>query len=159
MTAFFKRLTLLALLLVGSAGCAPILYQHGYVLERGQTQVTPEPSVDTKETVLSEYGEPSVIGTFDPNVWYYISSNEETRAFLAPQTQRRNVVAVRFRDDGFVDGVDLYTLEHGAEIALVSRETPTRGKTLSFLEQLLGNVGRLPTDPAAGGGPGGPGGP
>ncbi len=149
------RIFLILGVLALSAACAPINYQHGYLLERGQTQVAPTPSVDTLETVLAEYGEPSVIGTFDPNVWYYISSREETRAFLAPQTQGRNVVAIRFGDDGLVQNVDLYTMEHGVEISLVARETPTRGKTLSFLEQLLGNVGRLPSDPAAGG-PGGP---
>jgi hypothetical protein len=30
-------------------------------------------------------------------------------------------------------------------VNLVSRVTPTRGKELNFWEQLLGNVGQLPT--------------
>ena len=138
-----------------SCACSPIRSNHGYILERGQTQVAPEPMVDTQVSVLAEYGEPSLLGTFDQNVWYYVSSREQVRAFMAPQTQARNVVAVHFSPDGVVQSVDLFTLEHGAEIALVSRETPTRGKTLTFLEQLLGNVGRLPTDPGQQG-PGAP---
>jgi len=148
------RIPLLILVLVAAAACSPIRANHGYVLERGQTELAPEPRVDDQESVLARYGEPSLLSTFNDNVWYYISSAEQTRAFMAPQTQNRQVVAVRFDEAGVVDAVELYTLEHGAEIALVSRETPTRGKTLSFLEQLLGNVGRLPTDQQ--GGPGAP---
>ena len=53
---------------------------------------------------------------------------------------------------------DLYD---GRRVAIVDRQTPTRGRELSLLEQLLGNIGRLPADSFTGeenlpGGAGGP---
>jgi len=45
--------------------------------------------------------------------------------------------------------VNAYTLRDGKVFAYNTRETPTRGRELSILEQLLGNVGRggmLPRD-------------
>ena len=41
-----------------------------------------------------------------------------------------------------VHGCDLFTLRDGKVIAFNGRETPTRGRELSVLEQLLGTVGR-----------------
>ena len=138
------------------AGCTSIRSYHGYVPEttnQGET-FEPEVGVDTRATLLTELGEPSTIGTFDRDVWYYISSRLQQRAFLKEETTWRNVKVIRFDPQGVVASIEEYNLEDGQEIASVARKTPTRGKELSFLEQLLGNVGRLPTEP----GPGGPGG-
>jgi CO/xanthine dehydrogenase Mo-binding subunit len=56
---------------------------------------------------------------------------------------------VAHRDGGVVtdDGTwraypELLGLADGEQIAMNSRETPTRGRALTVLEQLLGNVGR-----------------
>ena len=48
-----------------------------------------------------------------------------------------------------MESVNNYTLKDGKVIAFNGRETPTRGRELTILEQLLGNVGRgsmLPRD-------------
>ena len=83
-------------------------------------------------------------GTFDTNAWYYMTSQERSRAFFRPKTTIREVVAFKFDDSGSVTDVQTYTLADGMNIKMVSRETPTRGKELTFWEQLLGNVGQLP---------------
>lgn len=142
----FSRLSigLLALAAAAAQGCVSVRSSHGYVLERGETELTARPGIDTKESVLAKYGEPSMIGTFDPNSWYYMASTEQSRAFFKPETTSRRIVAFRFDEEGFVKNVEDYTLEDGMEINLVSRVTPTRGKELTFWEQLLGNVGQLP---------------
>ncbi len=124
--------------------CVSVRSNHGYVLERDQTELTAEAGLDSKESVLAKYGEPSMIGTFDRNAWYYLNSTDTTRAFFHSKTKRRTVVAFRFDDEGVVEEVKSYTLDDGEAIKLVSRATPTRGKELNFWEQLLGNVGQLP---------------
>ncbi len=148
------RLLVLSLLAfsAGLSGCVSVRSSHGYVLERGEAALTAKVGVDTKESVLAKYGEPSLIGTFDPNAWYYLRSEDQARAFFKPKVSDRTVVAFRFDGEGMVSAVDRIDFEEGLDVKLVSRETPTRGKELSFWEQLLGNVGQLPAG-AVGGGP------
>jgi outer membrane protein assembly factor BamE (lipoprotein component of BamABCDE complex) len=101
-------------------------------------------------------------GTFDENTGFYVSATRESLAYLRPVTRDRRIVAIRFNDEtGMVTDVVEYTLEDGRMVDYVSRETPTRGRELSLLEQLLGNIGRLPGQQFGGeenlpGGAGGP---
>lgn len=125
--------------------CVSIRSNHGYVLERGQTELKSEAGLDTKESILAKYGEPSMIGTFNRNAWYYLNSSDQTRAFFNAKTTARFVVAFHFDEEGVVTSQEQFSLADGNKIKLVSRETPTRGKELNFWEQLLGNVGQLPT--------------
>jgi len=136
-------------------GCLSVRSSHGYILERGEGELSARPGIDTKESVLARYGEPSMIGTFDPNSWYYLAATDAARAFFKPKTRTRAVVAFYFEDDGHVKEVKTIDLKDGMDVRLASRVTPTRGKELGFWEQLLGNVGALPpmtdgTDPTTG---------
>ncbi|GJL94933.1 MAG: SmpA/OmlA family lipoprotein [Hyphococcus sp.] len=124
--------------------CVSVRSYHGYALERGQDELIGEAGLDTKESVLAKFGEPSLIGTFDRNAWYYMNSADETRAFFKPTTKARSVVAFYFDPEGVLKEMDEFDLADGGDIKLVSRATPTRGRELNFWEQLLGNVGRLP---------------
>ncbi|HPE31258.1 MAG TPA: hypothetical protein PLV61_08695, partial [Parvularculaceae bacterium] len=54
------------------------------------------------------------------------------------------IIAFQFDDEGVVKNVGFYDLSDGMDVSMVSRVTPTRGKELTFWEQLLGNVGQLP---------------
>ena len=139
--------------------CVSVRSNHGYVLERGQTELTAEVGLDTKESILAKYGEPSLIGTFDRNAWYYLNSMDAARAFFRPKTQRRAIIAFYFDENGAVNAVDELDLSDGDDIKMIARVTPTRGKELNFWEQLLGNVGQLPAALGDGQNPGGPGGP
>lgn len=144
-----RGLDMLRVLLIFAAvlsiqACVSVRSNHGYVLERGQTELVAEPGLDSKESILAKYGEPSMIGAFDPNVWYYLNSSDTTRAFFHAKTQARVVIAFRFDGESLVSAVEKYDLSDSEKVKLVSRATPTRGKELNFWEQLLGNVGQLP---------------
>ena len=143
----------LSIVAISASGCVSVRSSHGYVLERGETELTAKPGLDTKESVLAKYGEPSIIGTFDPNAWYYVASRLQSRAFFRPETTSREVVAFHFNNEGFVETVDKFELEDGVDVKTVSRTTPARGKELGFWEQVFGTVGQLP---AGGLGPQGP---
>lgn len=131
-------------ILASLSGCVSYRSAHGYVLERGETELTAKTGVDTKESVLAKYGEPSMIGTFDRNRWYYLSSLDASRAFFKPRVTARTVIEFQFDDAGKVAAVNEIGLADGVDVKMASRETPTRGKELGFWEQLLGNVGQLP---------------
>ena len=138
------RVLLSIICVLALQACVSVRSNHGYVLERGQTELKAEPGLDTKESILAKYGEPSMIGTFDRDAWYYLFSADQTRAFFHAKTNTRYVVAFRFDEEGTVTEQSEFDLSDGKKINLVSRETPTRGKELNFWEQLLGNVGQLP---------------
>lgn len=138
------RFVLLAFSILSLQACVSVRTSHGYVLEADQSALSAKPGFDTKDSILAKYGEPSMIGTFDRDAWYYLFSTDQTRAFFKPKTTSRTVVAMHFDKEGQVDNYDTYTLADGEDIHLVQRETPTRGKELNFWEQLLGNVGALP---------------
>jgi len=94
--------------------------------------------------------------------WYYMSAVRQRLAYLRPITEERQITAVVFNDDGQVQAVAEYGLKDGNIVNFIGRETPTRGRELSVLEQIFGTIGRLPTDsltgnrqtPGGGGGPG-----
>lgn len=138
------RILLFACCLLSLQACVSVRSSHGYILEADQSSLTAEPGFDTKDSILAKYGEPSMVGTFDRDAWYYLYSTDQTRAFFKPKTQTRSVVAIHFDNDGGVSEYETYSLADGEDIRLVQRETPTRGKELNFWEQLLGNVGALP---------------
>ncbi len=138
------RSLLLVLAVLTLPACVSVRSSHGYVLEADQSELTAKIGYDTKDSILAKYGEPSMIGVFDRNAWYYLHSTDQTRAFFKPKTKTRNVIAIHFDDDGGVDDFETYDLADGENIRLVQRATPTRGRELNFWEQLLGNVGALP---------------
>lgn len=140
----FVRVLAFAAALAALSGCVSNRSAHGYVLERGETGLSALVGVDSKDSVLAKYGEPSLIGTFDRNAWYYVSALDASRAFFRPKTTARSVVAFHFDEAGLVKEVKTVDLADAVDVKVASRTTPTRGKELGFWEQLLGNVGQLP---------------
>jgi outer membrane protein assembly factor BamE (lipoprotein component of BamABCDE complex) len=143
------------------SACAPIRTTSGYQAIEHQPKDM-KVGVDTKSTVLDLLGSPSAQSTFDTNTWYYISQNTATVGYHTPHITKRAVTAITFdKESEKVAKIDTYSLKDGKVLAYNIRETPTRGRELSALEQLLGTVGRgalLPDqDPGPGQRPGAPG--
>ena len=106
------------------SGCVSVRQSHGYVLERGETEVNARVGLDTKESVLAKYGEPSMVGTFDADVWYYLASLDQTRAFFRPRVKSREIVAFRFSDDGVVEEIDEARSRVKVAVSIFGRATP-----------------------------------
>ena len=151
----------IAVCAVALGACNPILRSHGYRYTLGE-EPNIQPEIDNTQTVVAQLGNPSTRGVFEENIWYYISDTRETMAYLRPATRDRRILAIRFDEEtGVVDEVAEYDLDDGRVVRYAARETPTRGRELTLLEQLLGNVGRLPSEQFGGeenlpGGAGGP---
>lgn len=130
-----------AALMGALTACAPIVSSHGFTAINA-TPAEVKVAEDTKSTVLERLGSPSAVSTFDPNTWFYMSQSVQRLAFHRPRVTKRDVVAVSFDEAEKVKSVNTYTLSDGKVIAWNGRETPTRGRQLTILEQLLGTVGR-----------------
>ena len=135
----FLILALAAVLMAG--GCADQVSTHGHVL-RTATVEDVRPGVATQQDVRAVLGSPTSTAAFDPNVWYYISQVKVRQAFFKPDTVQQQVLVLHF-DSGVVDRIGVLDEANSEEVTLVARETPTAGHKLTFLEQLLGNVGRF----------------
>ena len=130
-----------ALAAVLLAGCEPIVHQQGHVRDAAVLAQI-EPGVQTREDVARLLGTPSAVGTFDDKRWYYISRRTETEAFYAPELVDQDITEIAFDENGVVAEVTSLSLADARAIEPVEEESPTRGRELSFFEQIFGNIGR-----------------
>jgi outer membrane protein assembly factor BamE (lipoprotein component of BamABCDE complex) len=102
-----------------------------------------QPGTTTKEQVVKILGSPSSASTFDDDVWYYISRKTKQIAFLSASVLDQQVYIVDFDAKGVVKDVGHKTLADGENITPAPGATPAPGRELSFMEQLIGNIGRF----------------
>lgn len=133
-----------AIVLAGlaTACVSPSRDYHGYIADEAQPTEM-EPGVDTRSTVLAKLGSPSTESVFDESTWFYMSFTTSRFAFFKPKTVRRQITAIRFGEDDKVEDVLQYDLQDGKVINYAVRETPTLGRRMSLLEQILGSVGAV----------------
>jgi outer membrane protein assembly factor BamE (lipoprotein component of BamABCDE complex) len=131
------RLAVLTLAVAGTlVACTPVINQRGYLPDPAAEHAI-KTGTDTKTTVQQHLGDPSTTATFGGDGWYYISTLEKQIAFFTPRIESRTILAVYFDKEGKVASVKHFGLKDGHVIAFESRETPTRGRELTFLQQLL----------------------
>ena len=137
------------------AGCAATVEQRGNLPPRDELAEI-HPGKTTKDQVVKILGTPSSVGVFNDRSWYYISRRTKQMAFFDPSVLDQQVYVVDFNDNGVVKAVDHKTLKDGQEITPVARTTPAPGRELTFLEQLIGNLGKFNGggggEPSSGGG-------
>jgi len=141
------------------AGCAPSVEQRGN-LPNPEKIAEIHAGNTTKDEVVKILGTPSSVSIFgNDKSWYYISRRTAQTAFFEPDVLDQQVYIVNFDDQGVVRTVDHRALEDGKEITPVARATPAPGRELSFLEQLIGNLGKFNGAGPSSGGSGGGGAP
>jgi outer membrane protein assembly factor BamE (lipoprotein component of BamABCDE complex) len=143
-----RTAALLATALALSACSSVASYQGYQAIDQRPADV--KVGADTRSTVLAKLGSPTTTSTFDKDVWFYMSQIRTQTSFYNPKVIKRDVVAISFdHDTEQVKSVNTYTLQDGRVIAYNKRETPTRGREMTVLEQLVGSIGSgsiLPPD-------------
>lgn len=113
------------------------------------------PGTSTKKDVEALIGSPTSKGTFDDR-WIYISQQTHVRVGRLPGVDKQDVLVLAFDQNGVLQSVQQHGMKDANSIAMVDRTTPSPGSEASFMQMLLGNIGRFnPT--GVGGGPSGPG--
>ncbi|HUU24446.1 MAG TPA: outer membrane protein assembly factor BamE [Methyloceanibacter sp.] len=134
-------LPVLAALLLGAApmaGCGAQIDRHGHVfIDVDLDQIRPGMSKEQVKTVL---GSPDTTSTIGGDAYYYISTTTKTVAFLKPREIDRQVVAVYFDGTESVRQVAHYGMKDGIVVDYYKGETPARGKDLTLVEQIFGNI-------------------
>lgn len=129
-------------LVAAVAACAPVVRQHGYVPaehEMAQIQI----GKDTRDSVAAKIGRPSAQGLLNDVGWFYVQSRFQHLGPVAPKEISREVLVVNFSPAGVVSNIGRYGIEDGRVVELSRRVTESNIKGVTFIGQLLGNVGRI----------------
>lgn len=124
------------------SACAPTVDQHGNLPEPDRLGEI-HPGSTTRDQVTKILGTPSSTGVFNDKSWYYISRKTKQVAFFSPDVLDQQVYVVNFDGNGVVRSVDHKDLQDGRPIEPAPGATPAPGRELTFLEQVLGNLGRF----------------
>ncbi len=126
---------------VALAACSATYRNHGYAPTE---QELAEISVgESRDSVAEKIGQPTAAGVVNETGWYYVESRFESYAYRAPQEIERQVVAITFDRGGRVRNIERFGLQDGEVIALNRRVTDSNIEGVSFIRQLLGNLGRV----------------
>lgn len=143
--AIRNRLLAVAAIAVSTAvlgGCISEVDQRGNLPEKDRlTEI--HPGTTTRDQVAKILGTPSSTSVFDNNSWYYISRKTKKLAFLDPDTIDQQVYVVNFDPNGVVKSIERKGLRDARNITPAPGATPAPGRELTFLEQVLGNIGRF----------------
>ena len=139
MKLIYTNFLVFSMLLISA--CTTIDQKHGAELRPANVdRITPS---STKADVRKALGSPSTTSAFGEETWYYISNQTERGIFSDGELEEQNVLAVSFSQSGVIQNVELYGREDSKQFAFSDRITPTAGRELTVIEQLLGNVGRF----------------
>jgi outer membrane protein assembly factor BamE (lipoprotein component of BamABCDE complex) len=149
-----------ALLLVLLAGCDLPAFLSFPLQVRGSKVDADQvkelvPGTTTRQDVTSLLGSPTAKATFDDNTWIYISQLTKPIIGGTQAVEDQHVLVLTFDQGGILRNIDTKSRDDSKSVTVVSRTTPSPGSEASFLQQLLGNVGKfspLPTNTGTGSG-------
>lgn len=124
------------------SACSPDVAQRGVMPDIDKV-ASIRPSETTKQEVERALGSPSSINMFGEETWLYVGETTERIAFLERKVQERSVLIVTFDKNGIVTDIQAHGLDASRDIKPIERTTPTVGKDLTVIEQLLGNLNRI----------------
>ena len=136
------RLILAGVLALVVAACSATFTNHGYVPPAEDLEMI-VPGVDTRASVEETIGQPSTAGVMSDGTWFYIASRQRQFAYRAPAVVEREIVAISFDDAGTVQNIRELGLEDGEVVRFSRRVTESNIQEMTFLRQLIGNIGQV----------------
>jgi outer membrane protein assembly factor BamE (lipoprotein component of BamABCDE complex) len=147
---------------LGLGGCslfAPPVQQHGIKVDADDLQQLVI-GTSTRDDVAAALGSPTMKASFDENTWIYISERTYLRVGQKPGMEDLQVVTVSFDDKGVLRGIRHLGEADSQPVTMTAGRTDSPGTEASFMQQLLGNIGKFTpglgaTDTPGGVGPAG----
>ena len=140
----FRPVTALLALCLSLTACSlfvPPLQTRGNKVDPDQLKEL-VPGTSSKADVTSLIGSPTQKATFDENTWLYITETTRPRVGRTLGVLDQHVVALTFDDRGILTGVKQYGMADARPVAVATQTTPSPGTEASFMQQLIGNIGR-----------------
>ncbi len=101
------------------------------------------PGTSTRADAISLIGSPTARATFDDNRWIYVTQVTSTRIGRTPGVTEQKVLVLNFESNGTLKSIQHLDDNDAKQIAMAPGATPSPGSEASFMQQLLGNVGRF----------------
>ncbi len=142
----FGRLLALSMGLspIAVSGCAvfsPLPTDRGQMVEK-QDYDKLIPGTTTRADVTALIGSPTAKATFDDNTWFYIGEITAPVPLAHPKIEQQQVLVLNFDQGGVLRSLRRLDKSNAHNVAMVGRTTPSPGSDSTFMQQLIGNVGR-----------------
>jgi outer membrane protein assembly factor BamE (lipoprotein component of BamABCDE complex) len=137
-----------ALVLLPLTGCglpnifAPSHLRRGSLMDEDAIKQL-VPGISNRADATSVLGSPTAHATFDDNTWIYYSAVTSTRIGRTPGISDQRVLVLKFDSGGTLRALTRLHDGDFKEVAMAPGATPSPGSEASFMQQLLGNVGRF----------------
>ena len=122
--------------------CTAIYRNHGYTpsdVSLSKILI----GIDTPTSIQEALGSPTISDLTENNSIYFISSRWKHYGISQPKPILRQIVAIKFDTSNLLANVSRYELSDGKVVVISRRVTAGGAKEISFIKQLMGNVGRL----------------
>ncbi len=141
------RLVPLLVILIASGGLVGCQYFQANRQTRGN-MVDPidygqlVPGTSTRADVTSLIGSPTTRAMFDDNTWIYVGMQTQPTIGGFPHINKQQVMVLTFNNNGTLQSIHRATKKDSVLVAMDGRVTPSPGSEATFLQQVIGNVGR-----------------
>jgi outer membrane protein assembly factor BamE (lipoprotein component of BamABCDE complex) len=99
--------------------------------------------VSSKTDVVALVGTPTQKAAFDDNTWLYVTETTRARLGRTLGVFEQEVVLIKFDDHGLLSEITKSVASDGDRADIVGLTTPSPGTEASFMQQLLGNIGKF----------------
>jgi len=117
-------------------------YNHGYE-QNPDVFVKLKEDKSTKLQVLEEAGTPSVISTFNNDMWYYVTTKTRRISFFNPQVIESMVVQINFSKDGVLSDIIVYSIKDNRKLEFNQKTSSIKGDDTNMLKDFFYNFGRF----------------
>jgi outer membrane protein assembly factor BamE (lipoprotein component of BamABCDE complex) len=105
------------------------------------------PGTSTRTDVTALIGSPTARATFDDNTWLYIGEVTKPVIGATNAVLDQQVVVLTFDEKGVLRDIAHKSQQDSVPVAVVSRATPAPGNETTFMQELLGNMGKFSPAP------------
>jgi outer membrane protein assembly factor BamE (lipoprotein component of BamABCDE complex) len=137
-----KKILSICVVLIALSSCVQNVYKHGSE-ESLDAFLDLKKKKVSKILVTDEVGYPSVVSTFNENIWYYISTTTKRVSFFKPQVIESRVVQVNFSKKGVVSDIKLYAMDKKRQLKFNSDKTIVKGDDAGLFKDFLYNFARF----------------
>ena len=137
-----RKILLVSVLIFLTSSCIVNITNHGYE-QLPENFIQLQTNKSHKMDVLEMAGSPSVISTFDPNIWYYVTTKTKRVSIFNPQVIESLVIQLNFTKDETLSDVAVYNMNDSRKLVFNKSQSSIKGDDTNMLKDFFYNFGRF----------------